>query len=52
MEIKKKKKYFKPEFTVYRIDTRQRLLVGSANASLTGAGIDESDADDNGGNTW
>lgn len=49
MEVKeRKKKYLKPKFEVFQLQMNSRILVGSANADLTGAGIDESDADDNG----
>lgn len=53
MEVKKKKKYSKPVFTVFRNDMEQPLLVMSSDGvSLRGAGVDESAADDNGTNIW
>ena len=47
-----KKKYLKPKFEVIQIQVRPRILVGSGTANLTDAGIDESDADDNGLLVW
>ena len=53
MEEKKKKEYSKPAFTVFRIGTGQALLTMSSNSvGLTGSGVNESDGDDNGDQTW
>lgn len=54
MEKKRKKKYSKPEFEVYRYLMVGGLLAGSTggSAGLTGAGVDESDADNNGNDIW
>ena len=48
----RKKKYLKPKFEVFQIEMRPRILTGSGYADLTGAGVDESDADDNGLLVW
>ena len=53
MEVKKKKEYSKPDFTVFRIVMKRSLLAVSGDGvSLRGAGVDESEADDNGTNIW
>lgn len=53
MKTKKKRRYIKPEFTLYRTCMEQPLLVMSSNeVKLKGAGVDESDADDNGNEIW
>lgn len=53
MVTKKKKEYSKPETMVFRIRMGQNLLITSASSvGLTGAGIDEGDADDNGTGIW
>ncbi len=51
---KKRKEYFKPEVEVYSCLVQGGLLAGSngGSASLTGAGVDESDGDDNGNDIW
>lgn len=41
----RKKKYLKPKFEVFQIEMRPRILVGSGNADLSGAGVNESGDD-------
>ena len=45
MEVKEKKKYLKPKFEVFQIQMRSKILAGSGNADLTGAGVNESEED-------
>ena len=53
MVVKRKKEYSKPEFTVFELQMEQTLLTMSSNSvGLTGAGVDESDGDDNGNDKW
>ena len=53
MKVKKKKGFTKPHLTVLKIRTEQSLLTMSGNSvRLEGAGVCESDADDNGNNVW
>ncbi len=53
MEVKKKKKYSKPDFTVLRISMEQSLLsISGKNVSLQGAGVDENEANENGNDIW
>ena len=53
MVVKRKKEYSKPEFAVFKMQMEQTLLTMSSNSvDLTGAGVNESDGDDNGDNIW
>ncbi len=53
MNKKIKKLYFEPVLQVFKIDMGDRLLTMSGSgANLDGAGVDESDANTNGDNTW
>ena len=53
MVVKRKKEYSKPELTAFELQMRQTLLTMSSNSvDLTGAGVNESDGDDNGDNIW
>ena len=49
MKLKKKEEYFKPEIKVFRVYMNQSLLTMSGpDVSLEGAGVDESEAEENG----
>ncbi len=54
MKRENKEVYSKPELTVHRIYMKQNLLSMSEteSVSLTGAGVNESDADSNGDEIW
>ena len=53
MKVKKKKRFSKPDLMVLRISMEQSILTMSGNGvSLEGAGVNESDADDNGNDIW
>ena len=53
MVVKRKKEYSKPEFTAFELQMGQTLLTMSSNSvGLTGAGVNESDGDDNGVIIW
>ena len=53
MKLKKKKEYSKPDLLVFRISVERPLLTMSGKGvSLKNAGVDESEADDNGTDLW
>lgn len=54
MKRKTKEVYSKPTLTVHRIFLKQTLLSMSdtEEVDLTGAGVDETNADTNGGQIW
>lgn len=53
MNIEVKKQYFKPEVKVLRLHLERTLLgISGDGVKLQGAGVDESNADDNGTNIW
>ncbi len=45
--------YWAPEVRVFRVSLETGILgLSGDNADLTGSGVDESEADDNGNNVW
>ena len=53
MKKREKEMYSRPELRVLKINFKQALLLMSdANVSLTGAGVDEGNAEENGENIW
>lgn len=53
MKKEKRQIYSKPELEVLRINPRQYLLsMSNPDVDLTGAGVDENEAEDNGTEIW
>ena len=49
LNTNRKENYFSPETEVFRIQMERGILAGSSyDASLSGAGVNESEADENG----